>query len=191
MDRPLVNPGTLYWTGQHWMVYLRPPGSEEESGRVSVWHTHYCEAGEGTVIYIDIPGQYQAVCTDNREVAAFMDRWVRNMPGPYQTDRIVEAVIRREGDIRSTPSWVIKAEGHTITTTWTDIKRPVILEGPAPNFREDRDVWSYLFFSGGKIEFDGTSVEGQPYVRDVWKPSIGGDRSSCVIALSETFVDIP
>ena len=189
--RPLVNPGRLFWTGQHWMVYLRTPGSEEDTGRVSVWHTHFCEAGEGTVIYVDIPGTYQAACTDNREVAEFIDRWVRDMPRPYQTDHVVDAAIRREGDIRHEPSWIVEADGLSIVTTWTKIEPPVILEAPAPKFREDRDVWSYLFFSGGSIQFDGSLVEGDPYIRDTWKSSIGGDRSSCVIALSETFVDIP
>ena len=190
MGRPLVNPGTLYWTGQHWMVYLRTPGSDEDSGRVSVWHTHYSESGEGTVIYVDLPG-YQAACTDNREVASFIDHWVRSMPGPYQTDHVIDAEIHREGDIRHSPSWVVQSEDHSIVTTWTDIQSPVILEAPAPRFREDRDVYSYLFFSSGSILFDGTPIEGDPYIRDIWKPSIGGDRSSCVIALSETFVDIP
>ena len=188
--RPLVNPGRLFWTGQHWMVYLRTPGSDEDSGRVSVWHTHCSESGEGTVIYVDLPG-YQAACTDNREVASFIDHWVRSMPGPYQTDHVIDAEIHREGDIRHSPSWVVQSEDHSIVTTWTDIQSPVILEAPAPRFREDRDVYSYLFFSSGSILFDGTPIEGDPYIRDIWKPSIGGDRSSCVIALSETFVDIP
>ena len=124
MDRPLVNPGRLFWTGQHWMVYLRTPGSEEDTGRVSVWHTHFCEAGEGTVIYVDIPGTYQAACTDNREVAEFIDRWVRDMPGPYQTDHVVDSNIRREGDIRSDPSTSTltcssrEAQSHSTGARW-------------------------------------------------------------------------
>lgn len=43
----------------------------------------------------------------------------------------------------------------------------------------------------GAITLNGRTVEGRPYVRETWKSSIGGDRSSCVIALSETFIQIP
>jgi len=191
MTRPLVNPGSLYWTGQHWMVYIREPGSDQDTGRVSVWHTHFCEAGEGTIIYVDIPGAYRAACTDNREVAGFMDRWLRKLPGPYDIDHLVDARIERRGDIRQDPSWFVEAEDHTILTTWTEIEPPVILDGPAPKFKEDQDVYSYLFFSGGSILFDEKPVPGAPYIRDTWNASIGGDRSSCVIALSETFIDRP
>ncbi len=194
MSRPLVNPGQLFWTGQHWMVYLRQPGTEEDSGRVSIWHTHYCEAGEGTVAYVDIPGDpgLRAVCTDNRDLATFMDAWVRTLPGPYALDTIVDAVIRRKGEILSSPSWVIQAEHDLIVAAWSELQAPVILEAPAPKFLEDQDVYSYLFFTeGGTITLNGQTVEGRPYTRETWKSSIGGDRSSCVIALSETFIQIP
>ena len=194
MSRPLINPGQLFWTGQHWINYLRMPGSEEDSGRVSVWHTHYCEAGEGTVVYVDIPGDpgLRAVCTDNRDLMAFMDAWVRTLPGPYQIDVVVDAEIRREGEILSSPSWIIQTERDLVVSTWSKLQAPVIMEAPAPKFREDRDVYSYLLFTeGGTITLNGRSVEGQPYIREIWKSSIGGDRSSCVIALSETFIQVP
>jgi len=40
------------------------------------------------------------------------------------------------------------------------------------------------------MKLDGRAVEGKPYTRDIWKKSIGGDRSSCVFALAETFIRI-
>lgn len=193
MSRPIVNPGQLFWTGQHWINYLREPGAEEDSGRVSIWHTHYCEAGEGTVAYIDIPGDpgLRAVCTDNRNVAAFIDNWVRALPGPYEIDVVVDAVFRREGDITSSPSWIIQTERDTVVSTWSKLQPPVIMEAPAPKFREDRDVYTYLFFAEEcAISLNDQTIEGRPYTREIWKPSIGGDRSSCVIALSETFVQV-
>lgn len=196
MSRPMTNPGRLFWTGQHWINYLRLPGSDEDAGRFSLWHTHYCEAGEGTVVYVDIPpGEadgLRCVCTNNRELATFMDRWIRSLSGPYDIDTVVDAEILRTGDIRVAPAWTVRTATDTVVSTWSGVQQPVILEAPAPMFREDRDVYSYLFFTdGGELALNGHAIEGQPYVRDNWKSSIGGDRSSCVIALSETFVQVP
>ena len=72
MARPLVNPGVVSWTGQHWIAYLRMTGAGQDSGQLSVWHMHYCPAGEGVAVYANIPGDpgFRAVCTDNRGVAA-------------------------------------------------------------------------------------------------------------------------
>ena len=90
MDRPLVNKGRLFWTGQHWINYIRPPQSTETSGMVSLWHTHYSSAGEGTVAYVLIEGEtsYRRICTDNPETGGFhpgVDAWegrhVRHGPG--------------------------------------------------------------------------------------------------------------
>ena len=50
-------------------------------------------------------------------------------------------------------------------------------------------VFSLVHFAqAATIALDGASIEGGPYLVDVWKPSIGGDRSSSVIALNETFL---
>ncbi|MEE3258752.1 MAG: hypothetical protein VX293_06050 [Candidatus Latescibacterota bacterium] len=194
MGRPIVNTGRVFWTGQHWINYLRVPGAEEDSGRVSVWHTHYCGAGEGTVAYVDIPGDpgLRAVCTDNRDLAAFVDSWVRDLPGPYQIDVVIDAAIRREGSIDAAPAWVIETGGATVVATWFNLEPPVIMEAPAPTVKPDRDVYSHLFFTDeATIRIDDRSVEGEPYLRDIWQQSIGGERSSCVVALSETFIEVP
>ena len=57
----------------------------------------------------------------------------------------------------------------------------------ARNHREDRDVYSLLFFAEeAGISINGQPVAGKPYVTDIWKPSIGGDRSSCGIRSRST-----
>ena len=192
MTRRIVNPGTLFWTGQHWINYLRRPGEAENSGMVSLWHTHYCAAGEGTAAYIDLPG-LQSICTDNPDIVAFMNEWMAGRGGLYDMDLpIIEAQFRRSGDLRSDPSWTIQTATDRIEATWTEIQPPVILDAPAPKFRQDCDVYSYLFFAAAaSISLNEQATPGQPYITDIWQPSIGGDRSSCVFALSETFISIP
>ena len=176
------------------MDYLRVPGAERDSGQVSVWHMHYCPAGEGTVVYVNIPGDpgLRAVCTDNRDLADWIDGWARELSGPYDIDAVVDADIRREGRIDDNPAWVIATEGATVVATWHHLAPPMILEAPAPAFRSDQDVFSHLLFTDeASIRIDGREVKGQPYTCEIWRKSIGGDRSSCVVALSETFIDVP
>ena len=43
----------------------------------------------------------------------------------------------------------------------------------------------------GEGRIDERVVEGQPYAREIWRKSIGGERSSCVVVLSDTFIDVP
>ena len=33
-------------------------------------------------------------------------------------------------------------------------------------------------------------VARDPYLRDIWRPSIGGDRRSCVFAISESLLTV-
>ena len=50
----MVNPGKVFWTGQHWINYLRVPGAKEDSGQVSVWHIHYCVVALSET-FIEVP----------------------------------------------------------------------------------------------------------------------------------------
>ena len=61
MRRPVLNPGTLHWSGEHWINYLRLPGSDTNSAMVSLYHTRYCPAGEGNVAFVEASGLYDEV----------------------------------------------------------------------------------------------------------------------------------
>ena len=194
MERPIVNPGSVFWTGQHWINYLREPGHETDSGMVSLWFTHYCAAGEGIVAFVDIPGApgFQGICTDNPPVAAFMQDWYRGRGGMYDKDLpIKDAKLEREGDVLADPVWTIETATDRVVARWSGLAPCVILDAPVPKFSEDRDVYSLLFFAEeATITLNGAPVAGRPYLRDIWQPSIGGERSSCVFALSETFIQV-
>jgi hypothetical protein len=192
ISRPVINPGLLKWSGEHWINYLRVPGADSNSGMVSLFHTRYSAAGEGNVAFIDIPGNpgCEGLYTDNRDVAAFIQDMIRGRGNPFDRElTIVEAHISREGDIRADPSWIIEDERDRIVATWTHILAPLIVEGPSPTFGPDRDFLTILFFAEmATIQINDRDVIGAPYKRDIWRPSIGGERSSCVFALAETMV---
>jgi hypothetical protein len=192
MARPVINPGTLHWCGEHWINYLRLAGAEVNSGMVSLYHTRYSAAGEGTAVFVDITDQPECLglYTDNREVATFIQEMIRGRGNPFDREPpIIDAHISRTGDIRFSPSWVIDSGRCQIIATWADIQPPVIAEGPAPTFGSDRDFFTLLFFADrATITCNGLPVKGQPYQRDIWQASIGGNRSSCVFALAETMI---
>lgn len=192
MDRPVVNRGGLYWTGQHWINYIRPANTGENSGMVSLWHTHYSSAGEGTVAYVLIEDgtSYHRIYTDNPEMAAFIQGWMRGRGGMYDMElEITQAAFTRGGSVLESPSWTIDTEEDQVIARWSGLQSAELLEAPAPKLRDGWDVFSCLFFArSARIMFNGHPVEGEPYTVDIWKPSLGGERSSCVFALSETFI---
>ena len=192
MVRPMVNRGRLYWTGQHWINYIRPAGVTENSAMVSLWHTHYSPAGEGTVAYVLIEGETpcRMICTDNPEAAVFIQSWMRGRGGMYDLDlEVVPASFSRGGDVLESPSWTIETAGEQVIARWSGLQPPELLEAPAPKLRDGWDVFSCLFFAhSAQIMFNGHLIEGEPYSVDTWKSSLGGARSSCVFALSETFI---
>ena len=194
MSRPLVNTGTLFWTGQHWINYIRRTNTVEDRAMVSLWHTHYSSVGEGTVAYVLIEGDspYRGICTDNPELAAFIHTWMSGRGDIYDMDiktETIQASFTRGGDIIESTFWTIETDDDHILARWSDIQSPVLLEAPAPKFREGWDVYSCLFFAQtAQILYNDQLITGNAYKVDNWKNSLGGERSSCVFALSETFI---
>ncbi|MCY3555894.1 MAG: hypothetical protein OXH56_11315 [Gemmatimonadetes bacterium] len=195
MNRPIVNPGRLFWTGQHWINYVRPAGAGENSAMVSLWHTHYCSAGEGTVAYVLIEDgfSYHRICTDNPEMTTFIQTWMSGRGGMYDMElEVVPASFTRSGNVLDAPAWTIETEEDQVIARWGGLRSPELLEAPAPRFREGWDVFSCLYFArSAQIMFNGHMIPGEPYPVDIWKPSLGGERSSCVFALSEAFIEVP
>lgn len=184
--------GNVQWSGEHWINYLRRPGEQADSGSFSMYHTRYSEAGAGTVGFVDIAAAgFAAICTDNRELAAWtFDAMIRGRGNQFDRQLpIVDATFSCDGDIRTNPSWTVQTEGHTIVSTWNITEPATIHWGPAPSGAENLQIFSLLFFTYNvSLTHNGAVVEGEPYTRDIWRPSIGGDRSSCVFALAETTI---
>ena len=196
VSRPVLNPGTLVWSGEHWINFLRRPGDDSDSGMVSLYHTHYSAAGEGTVAWVHIRGDggFTVIYTDNEELVPLI---VENM-GPRRNPAfdhdlpILAAAFARGGDIRRDPSWTISTDERQIVARWLVSQPPAIAEGPSPVFKQGVDFFTILFFTDeASITVSGRAVDGQPYIRDTWRASIGGDRSSCVFALAETMTAVP
>ena len=196
MTRPTVNPGTVVWAGEHWYSYLRRPGDQTNSGMVSLYHVRYSPPGEGTVAFVDIAGGdgLTAVCTDNRELVPYLVENVLRVRGRgvHHFDRdlpVLDATLTRGGRVIEAPSWEIRTARDRIVATWMDLEPPFLAELPAPSGLDYADFYSVFFFAANAtIELNGRRVNGQPYTEVLPSTHIGGERSSCMFALSETMV---
>ena len=132
MEPAVINRRTLFWTGEHWINFLRRPGEEAHSGMVSLYHTHYSAAGAGIValVHVDAPQPFTAICTDNRALVPFIQKhWPRGRIPPFDNPDvpILDATFRRGGDIRHDPCWIISVAEHEIVARWTVTQPPLVM----------------------------------------------------------------
>jgi hypothetical protein len=194
VTRPVVNPGTVLWSGEHWIDYLREPGGEGHTAMFSLYDTIWSTAGEGVTAYVDIPG-FTGVYTDNRAVAVYVHDLLIRLREDHPFNRsltVFDAELVRGGDIRAAPSWTVRTPETTIVATWEGLGDAVVTEGPVGTFTDRHDYFTVLFFaSRATITVNGSAVPGEPYTTTQWDRSIGGERSSCVFALAETMTLVP
>ena len=194
MEPAVINRKTLFWTGEHWINFLRRPGEEAHSGMVSLYHTDYSAAGAGivTLVHVDAPQRFTAICTDNRALVPFIqEHWPRGRIPPFDGPDVpvLNATFRRGGDIRRDPCWIITVEGHEIVARWMVTQPPLVMTRAGAGQDADLDMHSALFFTDeAAITFDGQPADGLPYLSPHWAPLLGTARSSCVFALAETMM---
>ncbi len=197
MIEGLEKKGTVRWSGEHWISYLRRPGEDSNTGMVSLYNMRYTEAGHGfaafVVIHEDGGDGFKGLCTTNHDVAAFMvEEATRHASHPPYDEKlpVIDATFTQGGHVAHNPSWTISTGEHEIVASWSQIQPVIITAGRWPadpcNY-----VHSLLHFTDeSSIQLDGRVVEGAPYSRDIWRPTIGGDRSSCVFAISESLMTV-
>ena len=152
MEPAVINRKTLFWTGEHWINFLRRPGEETHSGMVSLYHTHYSAAGAGivTLVHVDAPQRFTAICTDNRALVPFIqEHWPRGRIAPFDDPAVpvLDATFRRGGDIRRNPGWIITVEGHEIVARWMVTQPPLVMTRAGAGQDADLDLHSALFFT--------------------------------------------
>ena len=147
MEPAVINRKTLFWTGEHWINFLRRPGEEAHSGMVSLYHTHYSTAGAGIValVHVDAPQRFTAICTDNRALVPFIqEHWPRGRIPPFDGPDVpvLDATFRRGGDIRRDPGWIITVEGHEIVARWMVTQPPLVMTraGAGQMTRQDNQM---------------------------------------------------
>ncbi len=188
--------GEFRWVGEHWVCALKGEG-EAETARVSLYDTHASPAGEGVVAYVSIRGgggpTLAGVFTDNRALAAWVHgAWGGGRGAPFgRSPPVADARLARGDRSGGGRSWTIRAPNVDLQVTWRRFDPPVVsYRGDRPEVYARRSLFNVLLFAReADIRSNGERVDGAPYADDRWRPVIGGgDRSSCVVALAETFI---
>lgn len=183
-----LNRGPLLWSGEHWILYLRLPESQVDSGQLSLYCAAYSPVGRGTVAYIDVPGSkgLTAVCTDNSDLADFITAtMIRGSNNPFNRDLPQwRATFSRAGRMDRNPSWTIQSEHHTLTATWEQLESPLV----GPPTINPYIVFTVLIFAAAGCNSTAWPYPAAPIPRDAWRKSLGQVRSSCCFALAETMV---
>jgi hypothetical protein len=201
MSRPVVNLGVVSWAGDHLLLSLRPTAASEDTTLVSFYRTQYSPAGAGHVALVSSDVQadgwgsddLRAIFTDN---LALTD-WVRhnlarapNHPFRDLSLPILPARFEASGAVGQTRVETIRADQHIIALTWTDFEQPIYFEGPRGTLGASYDIFSLLFPAAtASVTIDRRPVSGQPYPREIWRPSTGRDLSSALIAICEVLIE--
>ena len=194
MSNARENETQVVWSGEHWLLYLRRPGEDADSGSVSLYRTRYSAAGEGTTALVGIDGPdgfAPAICTDNRELAGLIkDRVVNWEVSPFAQDvPVVDATFARIGDVRTAPSWRIETDRGTIEATWSGLEPAFVMDAPLSSIAGTVVSHAVLVFTReAGLTLDGRPVAGRPYLRKKWRRATGRPRSSCCFSLAETMV---
>ena len=182
--------GSLTWSGEHWICMLREPGSAD-TAVVSHYHLRHSPAGPGNVAVIHVPGAdgVRVVATDNQAAAAFArERFFARRADYLHGDLPVRrAAFARIGEGQPGAGWRYRFDGAEVAARWFVREPPVAAHG---GLRPGDWCFTVLFFAEeAEMHLDGRRVPGTPFTRDIWRSTIGGDRSSCVYALAETFIE--
>lgn len=183
--------GTLEWTGEHWISMLRTDHGTD-SAVVSHYSLRISPAGEGNVAVVRVGGEdgLHAVCTDNADLLDWaLPRLFGGSAYWHAELPVAESTFSRWGDATREAGWRIDTvAGRRVVTGWTVAAPPEVLNTP---WRDDQEVFSILYFTDqASVELDGVAIAGSPYPRDIWQDALGGERSSCVFALSESFFTV-
>ena len=192
----MLKEGKLLWSGEHWILYLRRPGEASNSASVGVYHTRFSEAGEGSVALVSVPGNssLSVAVTDNLDLHRFTMERVRagaaDAPFNDLNLPVKEGRVYRQGDVRSSPSWIIEYDDTRIIATWNNLLEPIIM-GDLPSAPDGKAVtFSVLVFSeASSIIVDGKLTPGEVFERPGWRKYTGADgpATSCCFALAETY----
>jgi len=89
-------------------------------------------------------------------------------------------------------AWRIETRDHDFAATWSDLRKPFEYVAPAPLLVADEDITTVFVEAGhGRLEVDGTSVEGDALPDEYWRPKVGRPLLACHVALAEIRVSNP
>ena len=185
-----------FWSGIHYLLYLRQPDEEQDCARLSLFQTEYSPAGGGHAAFLYLDPAYPSavangVYTDNPELAIWLyDRMYRDRDNPLAEtgEPIITARFARSGDLCRSLSYHIDTANVQmsadrplrLTGTWSGLEPPFVHHGAGGI----SNIYTYCFFvtaTSASLIVGGEKIPGVIYQRQDWVPLVERPLSSCLI----------
>ncbi len=201
MERVLINPGTVDWSGENPGMYLKESADGPFVTLISFFRVVLSPHGRGHVAFLfqdphgdgKRAGKPNLCITDNEPLARYLkENFVAHF-GPFkgipalsnfQLGKGTNFVA--SGDARTTYTEQFRGDPGEIALTWTPLGDAFMVEMPREKSATGQHEMFSLFVnaSGVKVSLQGQSVAGRPFPRDV----AGKASSTAFLAFSETWV---
>lgn len=192
MPRPVLNPGTVLWSGENSYIHLRDGEEGKDLTRVSLFRIVYSPVGVGHVAFVisdleanGLDDDPRGIFTDNPDLAKWLCAEVVQNPVWTAGDLPdINARFSFSGDNSESRSEKIEAEGRIIDITWSKLERPYMYEAPAGLVSDKFDLFC-LLISAWQVEMtvNGHKAAGQTFPMAFQGQNIS---ESC-LSLSETW----
>jgi hypothetical protein len=201
VERMPVNPGTVEWAGDNPGIYLRKSSDGPWTGLGIFFRVLYSPHGRGTLmIVLGDPGQATGfpdsrnVClTTNAELAHYLiNNFIKKFPS-FRGQPGLDAMTWLEaesysstGDMQTSWTEVMHANGCTAQMSWNDLGTPFAVEvGPKDCATGAHDMYSvFLEAQSASVTINSIPLTGQVCERLFF----GKKMSTAFIAVSETWV---
>ena len=191
MSEPrLVDPGEVVMTGENSFIRLSDDGGKTLVDRVSHWRVLWSPAGPGHALFIDSPltGTGPRVYSDNIGMARYLQRRIEiflHAPFGDESLPVADAEFERTGSALATLEERIASDDGEIILAWWDLLPAFVITVPPGQQNRPIGVYSTFFPArGAQLSVNGEAATAKPFEQD----RSGKASSSCVLALSETWV---
>ena len=185
-----LHPGAVVHIWDHLVIGLAD--GDGQTALLSLYAIAWSpELGAGHVCLVDRRGLPRMVLADPVVLGERMQARLRAMDAPGPADRVpvTAAAFERHAAEATGLGWTIRTETSTIEARWQDLGSPVWVEGPAPAFRAEEDIWAcFVPAASASIVIDGVRLGGRPFEDRSWLPKLGRALSSAHAALAEVRV---
>jgi hypothetical protein len=201
MERVLINPGTVDWSGENPGMYLKEAADGAFVTLISFFRVVLSPHGRGHAAFIfqDPQGDGREpkkpnVCiTDNEPLARYLkDDFVAHFAAFKGVKALSNFRVEKgsnftaSGDARTTYTERFRGERGDVSLTWEPLGDVFAVEFPKEKSATGRHEMFSLFVnaSGVRVSVPGLEVTGRPFPRDVH----GKQGSTAFLAFSETWI---
>jgi hypothetical protein len=184
-----LHPGAIVHVWDHLVIGLRD--GTGVTGMLSLYAIAFSpELGGGHVCFLDRRERPRIVLADPIELGRRMQARLLAMGAPGSEEVVPpEAATFERHPTTDRMGWTIRGAVTTVEASWEALEPPVWVEGQAPAFREDEDIWAcFVGARSATVTVDGDRLPGQPYDDAAWSPKLGRSMSSAHAALAEVRV---